>query len=99
MGVKEEEEQPGEELQTLMGGGEPGTKNGVAPEGEPKEESSPTHFCFVTPETIRFSLVGVFNLGTAYMLREGGMGAARGNITLTKITQLVYGKKVNISVE
>jgi hypothetical protein len=42
MGVKEEEEQPGEELHTLMGGGgEPGTKNGVAPEGEPKEESSP----------------------------------------------------------
>ncbi len=41
MGVKEEEEQSGEELQTLMGGGEPGTKNGAAPEGEPKEESSP----------------------------------------------------------
>ena len=49
MGVKEEEEQPGEELQTLMGGGgEPGTKNGVAPEGEPKEESSPplTVLCY-----------------------------------------------------
>ncbi len=42
MGVKEEEEQPGEELQTLMGGGEPGTKNGVA-----AEESSPTHFALL----------------------------------------------------
>jgi hypothetical protein len=62
MGVKEEEEQPGEELQTLMGGGggEPGTKNGVAAEGEPKEESSPHSLCFVTPKTIRFfSIWGV----------------------------------------
>jgi hypothetical protein len=60
MGVKEEEEQPGEELQTLMGGGEPGTKNGVAAEGEPKEESSPTHFALLRlKQHVFFSIWGV----------------------------------------
>jgi hypothetical protein len=61
MGVKEEEEQPGEELQTLMGGGgEPGTKNGVAAEGEPKEESSPPHCALLRlKQHVFFSIWGV----------------------------------------